>query len=77
MPVDRGVLAEYVARPQVAKAHNLACERVDEGADLPGDEEIHVIGAIEVFDDRLTRLVAPPATALLNMLQGFGGEALQ
>ena len=64
------------AWPQFVKAHYLASERVDNRPGLPRDEEKHVIGAIEVFDDRLTPLVAPPATALLNTLQGLGGDPL-
>src|SRR5262245_49915297 len=55
-------------------AHYLASERVDNRPGLPRDEEKHVIGPIEVFDNRLTPLVVPPATALLNTLQGLGGN---
>jgi hypothetical protein len=44
------------------ETHDLAGKRIDDDARLSRHEKEHVVGTIEIFDDRLARLVAPPAT---------------
>jgi hypothetical protein len=50
---------------------------MDDDARLSRDQEEHVIRSVEILDDRLAGLIAPPAAALLDALQGLRGEAFQ
>ena len=59
------------------ETHHLAGQGVDDDASLPRDKEEDVIGAIEIFNDWLARLVTPPVTVLFNTLASLAGEALE
>src|SRR5215467_10858637 len=63
--VDGGKLAEHVARAQIVEAYDLAGKRIDDDACLPGHEEKYIVGAIEILDDRLLRLIPAPRAAFL------------
>ena len=67
--VDGGVLTEDLAGTQITKVHFLAGNAVngDVGSTL-GDEE-YVLRGIEIINNRLSWLEAPPRTALLNSFQ--------
>ena len=42
-----------------------------------GQDFMYVVGAIEIFYDRLARFITPPATVLVNLFERAGGESCQ
>ena len=73
--VDRSVLAEHFTRTQLTKTHNFTGVRVDSDVGLACGDEKHIVGGIEIANDRLSRLVAPPGTVSLDALQSIRWEA--
>src|SRR4029078_3286775 len=57
-----------------AEAHRSAGHRIDGDADFALDDEEHVVGSIEIGDDRISRPAAAPGATLLQALASLGAE---
>mgnify|MGYP003694575717 CR=1 FL=1 len=72
--VDRRIFAEHLAGTEIAEAHRSAGHRIDGDADFALDDEEHVVGSIEIADDRISRPAAAPGATLLQALASLGAE---
>src|SRR5262249_13987512 len=70
--VNGSVLAENLAGAELTKAHVLPTRRVDSDANLTNADEKYIVRGVEIVDDRLCRLVAPPGATPLDPLDSIG-----
>ena len=67
--VDSRVLAEHFPSTQLAKTHDFTGVRVNSDVGFPCGNEKHLVGWIEIVNNRLSLLVTPPGTAPLDARQ--------
>jgi hypothetical protein len=67
--VDSSVFAEHFTRNQLAKTYDFTGMRVDSDVGFPCGHEKHLVGGIEIVDNRISAFVSPPGTSPLNARQ--------
>ena len=67
--VDSGILAKHFTRTLFAKTHDFTRVCVDRDVGFPCGDEKHLVGGIEIVNNRLSLLITPPGTAQTDARQ--------